>query len=177
MSTETPTSLYLLKNGRRLKVSYLHFGTGRCWFRGLRSTMCRKPPDDLGSSRLADTQGVGPSMGRTAPSLNNLGSSSLAQNWSSSSVHYGLWWWKGGGVDRSGNDTPLEIHCLRRGDAPVFIQNPKRFLTADYRPCGLQAPPGAVCKSGCHPVGLNPNLSTVAVTNATLLRSLRQLLA
>lgn len=55
--------------------------------------MWRKPPDFLGSSREADTHGVGPWVGMTAPSSNNLGSRSVLQNWSSAGVQVGLWWW------------------------------------------------------------------------------------
>ena len=79
MSIETPTSRYLLRKGKSESVSYLHLGTGRCAFIGRKSTMWRKPPDDLGSNRLAETQGVGLGTGLTAPSFSIFGSSSFSQ--------------------------------------------------------------------------------------------------
>jgi hypothetical protein len=177
MSTDTPTSLYLLRKGSNASVSYLHFGTGRCALRGRRSTRCLYPPEFLGSSLLAETHCVGPFTALTAPSLSILGSSSCYQNSSSSVLHYGLRWWNGGGDWRSGSWTPLLIHYNKRGEAPVFAQNFKWLRTTSCRPWGLQAPLGAVWKSGNHPVEWNPNLSSAAVTKASDFYALRQCLA
>jgi hypothetical protein len=144
MSTDTPISFYLLRKGSKSNVSYLHLGTGKWTLIGLKSTMWRKPPDDLGSSLLAETHGVGCGIWRTAPSIIIFGSSTFSQYAYSSVVQDGLWLWKGGGVERSGRVIPLLIHCNNRVDAPVFAQKFRWLRTTDYRPCGLQAPTGAV---------------------------------
>lgn len=145
MSTDTPKSLYLDMNGRRLIVSYLHLGTGRCKLMGRRSTICLNPPVVLGSNLLADTHGVGPCTGLTAPSFINFGSKSFSQYSSSSCDHWGLWKWKGGGDWWKGKVIPWLIHCSSSGLAPVLAQNFRRSLTADCSPLSLQSPSGTVC--------------------------------
>jgi hypothetical protein len=152
MSTDTPKSLYLLRNGSRLSVSYLHLGTGRCKFMGLKSTICLKPPVVLGSNRLADTQGVGPGTALTAPSVISFGSKSFSQYWSSSGDHWGLWKWKGGGDWRNGNVMPWLIHWRSSGLAPVLAQNFSLALTGNYSPLLFQPSSGRVCETGRHSV-------------------------
>jgi hypothetical protein len=129
MSTATPKSRYLLKNGSIANVSYLHLGTGKWTLIGRRSTMWRNPPEVLGSSLEADTQGVGFYTCLIAPSRSIFGSNSASQYAASSGNHDGLWLWKGGGVARNGNETPLLIHCINRVEAPVLAQKFLWFLT------------------------------------------------